>query len=209
MAKLLYIEGSPRKERSASIKIAKVFLEAYRESHPNDEIEKLDVWEVGLPRFDGETLNAKYAILHGLGHTEEQADAWRAVKELFNRFNAADKYLFSLPMWNFNIPYRMKHFIDVITQPTLSFSFSPEEGYRGLVTGRPALTVFARGGNYPEGTEWAAFDTQKPYFELWLRFIGFTDLKSIMVETTLADPETVAKVIADAETRAREIAETF
>lgn len=209
MARLLYIEASPRKDRSASIKVASVFLEEYAKLHPEDEIAKLDVWEVDLPRFDGETLNAKYAILHGMEHTAAQAEAWQTVVDLFNRFAAADKYLFSLPMWNFNIPYPMKHFIDVVTQPGLAFSFSPEEGYRGLVTGRPALTVYARGGNYPEGTEFAMFDSQKPYFELWLRFIGFTDLRSILVETTLADKDTVAKSIADGKARAREMAQVF
>ncbi len=39
MARLLYIESSPRKQRSKSIRVANAFLEKYRESHPTDEIE--------------------------------------------------------------------------------------------------------------------------------------------------------------------------
>lgn len=38
MAKLLYVEASPRKERSASIAVAKAFVEEYRKTHPGDEI---------------------------------------------------------------------------------------------------------------------------------------------------------------------------
>ena len=33
MAKLLYIESSPRKDRSASIDISKAFLDEYEKSH--------------------------------------------------------------------------------------------------------------------------------------------------------------------------------
>ena len=46
----------------------------------------------------------------------------------------------------------MKHLIDVIVQPGLTFSFSPTEGYKGLVTGKKAAAVYARGGAYGPGT---------------------------------------------------------
>ena len=51
-------------------------------------------------------------------------------------------------MWNFGIPYILKHYIDLIVQPGLTFSFSPSEGYKGLVTGKPVTVVYARGGAY-------------------------------------------------------------
>jgi len=115
MAKLLYLESSPRKDRSASIQVARELLTAYQAAHPADTVETLDLWALDLPAFDGDTINAKYAVLHGLKHTEAQAQAWGRVVEVFRRFNAAEKYVFSVPMWNFGIPYRLKHFIDVIT----------------------------------------------------------------------------------------------
>ena len=65
MARLLYIEASPRKDRSASIEIAKTFVTAYQKTHPGDVIDTLDLWKTNLPEFDGEVVNAKYAILTG------------------------------------------------------------------------------------------------------------------------------------------------
>ena len=70
MPKLLYIEASPRKERSHSIEIARMFLESYREAYPTDEVETLDLWTADLPPFDGQILDAKYAILNGLEHNK-------------------------------------------------------------------------------------------------------------------------------------------
>ena len=46
MAKLLHIEASPRKQRSASMAVARTLLEAYRTAHPDDEIETWDLWEM-------------------------------------------------------------------------------------------------------------------------------------------------------------------
>ena len=207
MTKLLYVEASPRKDRSSSIAVARAFLDAYTASHPADTVETLSLWSIDLPMFDGETINAKYAILHGQQHTPEQAAAWRAVVDMAERFKAAEKYVFSVPMWNFGIPYRLKHFIDVITQPGLTFSFSPENGFAGLVTGRPALVVYSRGGTYATDSAMASLDLQKPYLEAWLRFIGFDTPRSIVVEPTLAPEAEAVKQAALA--KARRVAASF
>ncbi len=113
MAKLLYIEASPRKSRSKSIEVAHTFLSTFQSAHSSVEVDKLDLWSTELPRFDGDTLEAKYAIIHGQSHSPEQAKAWKRVEEVIERFKSADWYLFSLPMWNFGVPYVLKHFIGV------------------------------------------------------------------------------------------------
>lgn len=208
MAKLLYIESSPRKERSKSIAVAKGFLEKYKETHPDDEIITLDLWAAELPEFDGYTIDAKYQVLHGQNFDEEQQEAWQAVIEVCNEFKSADKYVISLPMWNFGIPYKLKHYIDVLTQPGQTFSYSPDTGYSGLVTGKPVAVVYARGGAY--GNEQSkGMDLQKGYMDLLLGFIGFTDIHSVLVEPTLADPQDVAKTEANGIADAQAIAAAF
>jgi len=96
-------------------------------------------------------------------------------------------------MWNFGIPYRLKQYIDLLVQPSYTFAFDPEKGYSGLVTGKPAFVAYARGGEYAEGTEAAAFDFQKKYLETVLGFIGFTEIQSVVVEPTLHGGPEVAK----------------
>jgi FMN-dependent NADH-azoreductase len=148
MATLLYIESSPRKTRSKSIAVANAFLGAYKRTHPDDQIVTIDLWGKKLPEFDGFTIDAKYQVLHGQGFSSEQHQAWKAVVDLCDEFKAADKYVLSLPMWNFGIPYKLKHYIDVIAQPGQTFSYDPATGYRGLVTGKPMTVIYARGGAY-------------------------------------------------------------
>ncbi len=185
MSKLLYIEVSPRKDRSASTKVAGEFLNAYRQAHPNDQVEVLDLWQKKLPSFNDDVLNAKYRILHGEPSTPAEKTAWKAVEDIIDHFKGFDKYLFSLPMWNFGIPYILKHYIDILIQPGYTFGFSPDTGYTGLVTGKPAAIVYARGGAYPPNSPEEGLDLQKRYLDMILGFIGFTDLRPIVIEPTL------------------------
>src|ERR1700757_3561286 len=198
MAKLLYLAASPSNTRSKSIEVAKNFLDALHRAHPSLEVDTLDLWSTELPRFDGNVLDAKYAILHGQSHTDGQAQAWRQVEQVIARFKAPDCYLSSLPMWNFGLPYVLKHYIDVIIQPGLTFSFSPKEGYKGLVTGKKAAIVYARGGAYGPGTGAEGYDLQSKGLAGILGFIGVTDQTNIFVEPTLGAPADVDAVVAKA-----------
>jgi FMN-dependent NADH-azoreductase len=209
MPKLLYIEASPRKSRSRSIAVAQVFLSELEKTHPSLEIDKLDLWATELPTFDSDTVDAKYAVLYGQEQTPEQAKAWTRVVSVIDRFKSADWYLFSIPMWNFGIPYVLKHWIDVIVQPGLTFSFSPTEGYKGLVLNKKAVTVYARGGAYGPGTGAEGYDLQTKTLGGILGFIGITDVTSITVEPTLAAPADVEATVAKAKDLAVSTAKAF
>ena len=54
------------------------------------------------------------------------------------------------------------------------------------MTGRPACVVYSRGGVYPPGTPGEGMDFQTKYLETLLQFLGFSDIKRIIVEPTLA-----------------------
>lgn len=208
MATLLYIEASPRKQRSHSIKVADAFLDAYRSANPGDKVDTLDLWSTELPAFNGDMINAKYAVMHGAEPSSAEQTAWGEVEQICKRFTEADKYLFSVPMWNFGIPYVLKHYIDVITQPGFSWSFDPDAGYSGLVSG-PVAAIYSSGGAYHEGSGAEAFDQQKPYFEGWLGFIGLSDVSSVTVAPTLEAPDNVAVSVNTANEEAKKLAATF
>jgi FMN-dependent NADH-azoreductase len=187
MSKLLYIQASPRMERSHSIAAADAFVASYRKTHSGDQIVTTNLFRKELPPFDGLALQAKYNILHGRKHSNEELAAWRAVEEIIDEFTSADKYVMAVPMWNFNIPYRLKHYIDLIVQPTYTFSYSQEGWYQGLVREKPIFISYARGGDYPNGSPREAFDLQTRYLETILGFIGFTDIRRVIIDQTLAD----------------------
>jgi len=201
MSTLLHISASPRGPRSESLALARVFLDAYRSTHPDDEIVEWDLWDGTLPEFGPDAAAAKMSIFAGEPPTGAAAEAWRAAGEAFARFAAADKYLFSVPMWNASVPYILKQFIDVVSQPGMLFTFDPQQGYAGLLTGRKAAVIYTS-AVYGEGRGPAfGADFQAPYFDDWLRWAGITDVTSVYFRPNLAtaDPATGRNLaIADA-----------
>ncbi len=207
MSKLLHIQSSPRGSHSASITVAQQFIETYQSTNSGDTVETLDLWQARLPEFDGETIAAKYAVLHGESQTLEQIAAWNEVVKITDHFKSADKVVLSLPMWNFSIPYKLKHYLDILAQPGLTFSFTPEEGYKGLVIGKPLAVIYARGGAYAPGTGAESYDQQSTYIRQFFGFIGFTDIREIFVEPTLSP--TKEETLATAQNTAAKAASNF
>jgi len=206
MARLLYIQASPRGKRSYCLAAADAFVESYKQSHPKDKVVVVNVFTENLPVFDGPALESKYAILHGQDKTPEQVKAWKAVEAVIEGFKSADKYVIASPMWNFGIPYRLKQYVDILVQPSYTFSYSPTEGYKGLVTGKPCVLVLARGGAYPSGSN---LDMQKSYLELVLGFLGFKGIQSIVVEPTMADKDKAEAMKSTAIEQAKRLAAAF
>ena len=194
MAKILHLIASPRGEQSYSLRTAEAFLKSYLDAHPGDEVEALNLHDGAVPAFGRLCATGKYRIMSGKEQTDEEREAWKAVVDAIDQFKSADKLVISSPMWNFGIPYVLKQYLDVIVQPNYTFSVSPEEGYRGLITGKPAILFLARGGEYLPGTGGEGLDYQKPYLEFILGFIGFERITTIVVEPTLQGGAKAAEV---------------
>ncbi len=210
MSKVLYIKASPMKERSNSIAVADAFVEAYKKSHPKDQVKTIDLFSAKLPEFDFAAASGKYKIMRGQPHSPEEKQAWEKIVATITEFKDADKYVLAVPMWNFSIPYRLKQYIDVIVQPGQTFSVDSSGNYKGLVTGKPVLVVYARGGDYTKGTPAEQYDQQSKYVESILRFIGFADIKTLAVEPMLAGgPETAEQKRNAAIEKAKQTAGEF
>ncbi len=205
MTTLLHISASPRGASSESLALADVLIEAYLEANPGDTIEHWDLWDDSLPEFGPDAAHAKMAVFGGQDFTARQAAVWREVEATFDRFNSADRYLFSVPMWNAGVPYILKQFIDVVSQPGMVFSFDPERGYTGLLSGKRAAVIYTS-AVYGEGRGPAfGADFQAPFFEDWLRWAGVTDIEAVYFRPNLATDDAEAGRLA-AQERARHVA---
>jgi FMN-dependent NADH-azoreductase len=208
MTKLLHISASPRGGQSESLAVAASFLDTLRAEHPEVEVETFDLWDGTLPAFGPDAAAAKMAIFAGEQPAGAAALAWQSAVDTFRRFDAADRYLFSVPMWNAGVPYVLKQFIDVVSQPGLVFGFDPEQGYTGLLTGKRATVIYTSAVYGPERGPAFGADFQATFFTDWLRWAGVTEVEEVHFRPNLvtADAETARRYAHD---QARDLAKHF
>ena len=206
--RLLHIAASPRGVESESRSIADTFLQTFADAEPGIEIETFDLWDGTLPTFGPDAAAAKMAVFGGADPQGPTARAWSDVIDTFRRFDSADRYLFSVPMWNAGVPYILKQFIDIVSQPGMVFGFDPNAGYTGLLRGKKAAVIYTSAVYGPDRSSAFGVDFQRTFFADWLRWGGITDISEISFRPNLAtaDPDT-GRQLAHAE--AREIAKSF
>lgn len=208
MTRLLHISASPRGEASESLRIADSFVEAYRGTHPDADVDHWDLWDGSLPDF-AVGAAAKMTVFAGRKPQAREAEAWTAARRAFDRFDAAEHLLFSVPMWNAGIPYVLKQLIDVISQPGWVFGVDPVTGYRHLLAGRGkrVAVVYTSAVWAPGlGREFGS-DFQSTYFSDWLRWVGLTDVTEVRHHPTLTGDRDATRALAEA--TARDVAKTF
>ncbi|MGW4743047.1 FMN-dependent NADH-azoreductase [Nocardia xishanensis] len=179
MTRLLHISASPRGEQSESIALAASFLSTYAEAHPEAVIDEWNLWETDLPDMGPAAAQAKMNALNGTALTDAQNESWNRVLDTFRRFDSYEHYLFSVPMWNHGLPYILKHFIDVISQNGMLFAIDQQAGYRGLLTGKKAASIYTAAVYHPNSPDEFGVDFHASYFDYWLRFAGITDTARI------------------------------
>jgi FMN-dependent NADH-azoreductase len=185
MSTLLHISASPRGTDSDSIALANEFLQSHRAIHPDVVIEHLDLFDGTLPSFGRLAAGAKMAVFGGGQPTPEQSGEWQAARAVFERFADADTYLFSVPMWNGGVPYVLKQWIDIITQPGWAFGFDPAVGYSGLVHGKKAAVAYTSGVYSVGATPAFGRDFHSTFFTDWLHFIGIDQVTEIRWQPTV------------------------
>jgi FMN-dependent NADH-azoreductase len=208
MSRLLFLQASPRKERSRSAAVARAFVDACAASRPGLDVVEKNLFDAELPPFDGHALQVKYNILHSRSHTPRELRAWRAVENLIDEFAGFDLYVFAVPMWNFSIPYRLKHYIDLICQPGYAFEVQPDGAYQGLFQGK-AAAIYSRGGAYPATDPLGEMNHQSPYLDFILQFMGLSVEAKLEVELTLAEQTVRNEKLEQATNLAAELGAAF
>ncbi len=180
MKRLLHIIATPRENESRTLQVSESFLEAFNESHPDWVIDELNLSQEDLPPLSMKSVTGKYILLEEKDLYGSLREAWAEIIQHIERFKTADFYLISTPMWNFHIPYMLKHYIDLIVQPKYLFRYKEDGTTEGLLKDKKMVVITSRGGRYSKDNE--KYDVQEPYLKLIFGFVGITDIHFIKAE---------------------------
>lgn len=109
--------------------------------------------------------------------TDEQAELASISDTLVAELQNTDTLVIGMPMYNFGIPSTFKAWIDRVARGGITFKYT-EQGPVGLLEGKKAIIIAARGGMY-QGTP---KDSQTQYLKDVMAFIGITDVQFIYAE---------------------------
>jgi FMN-dependent NADH-azoreductase len=148
MANVLFVKANDRPaEQSVSVKMYEAFLNTYRETHPEDSITELDLYNIELPYYGNTAISGIYKLNQGIETSPEEKKAAELVNLYLDQFLAADKVVFAFPLWNFTVPAPLSTYISYLTQAGKTFQYTAQ-GPVGLAGDKKVAILSARGGDY-------------------------------------------------------------
>ncbi|WP_234192127.1 FMN-dependent NADH-azoreductase [Pseudacidovorax sp. NFM-22] len=176
--KLLHIDSSVLGANSVSRLLTAEVVRDWVAAHPSTEVDYLDLAANAPAHFGADALGVKV----GAEATTEAQKQENAVSEaLVSQFLTADVIVVGAPLYNFSIPSQLKAWIDRLAQPGRTFTYT-EKGPQGLATGKTAIVVSTRGGQYSTSEAGQAAEHQESYLKVVFGFFGITDVRFVRAE---------------------------
>ncbi|WP_144565341.1 NAD(P)H-dependent oxidoreductase [Bacillus paramobilis] len=195
MNKTLIINAHPKVDdtSSVSIKVLNHFLVSYKELIPNNEtIEQINLYDDVVPMIDKTVLSAWEKQGNGQKLTDEEQKVTERMSEILQQFKSANTYVIVLPLHNFNIPSKLKDYMDNIMIARETFKYT-ETGSVGLLKdGRRMLVIQASGGIYTNDDWYTEVEYSHKYLKAMFNFLGIEDYQIIRAQgTAVLDPNEV------------------
>lgn len=207
MAKLLVIRAHPlSSDSSKSMQLTDEFIKVYKETHPDDDVLEQSLYNIAIPEIDLDLFSAWKKLAEGTPFVRLH-EAEQTKSTLFagytDQFMNMDKIVIANPLWNLQVPTRLKAWIDCICVAGRTFKYSETGEAVGLVTGKKALHIQTNGGVYNGN------DPASQYVRTMLGFIGVTDFSHIAAEGMDHDPARADQIMAAAFDEVRTAAAAF
>ncbi|MCA1770631.1 MAG: NAD(P)H-dependent oxidoreductase [Halomonas sp.] len=170
----LVITSSIRGENGQSKALAEHFI-AVAQGRDSVEVTHRDLVANELPHLSLAELGS-WQVADEERTAEQRQLATRSA-DLIDELRAHDLVVLAVPMYNFGIPSQLKAWFDRVMRAGETFRYT-ESGPQGLLEGKRAVILAARGGQYA-GTE---KDTQTPHLKLMLGMIGIGDVDTVFAE---------------------------
>lgn len=199
MSQILVIESSARQQDSVSRALTAQFIAQWQAAHPADTIQVRDLARDPVPHLDSTLLGGW--MTPGEQQSEAEKAALARSNVLTQELLAADVLVLAAPMYNFAIPSTLKAWLDHVLRAGMTFKYT-ETGPQGLLTGKRAFVLTARGGVYAG----SPLDHQEPYLRQALAFIGIHEVEFIHAEGLNMGGEFQEKGLARAKAQLAQVA---
>ena len=196
MPNLLHIQSSPNLQGSVTRILSNQFVEKWIETHENVSVDVLDLAADPVPHFGPELIQAMTTEPENMSAQTKAAVGLS--DRLITQLEAADILVIGSPMINFTICSQLKAWFDHVIIAGRTFEYSAPGVARGLLFGKKAFVIEARGGDYAD-IPFSAFDFQEPLIKALLMFIGIVDVTIIRAEGMRQNEDEATDILRQAE----------
>ncbi|TCT08596.1 FMN-dependent NADH-azoreductase [Paralcaligenes ureilyticus] len=201
--KLLHIDSSVNGANSVSRQLTEHIVELWSASHPDIEIDYLDLASAAPSHLSAESMSFRLPpTATELSEVQKRENILS--EALVAQFLAADVVVVGAPLYNFSIPSQLKAWIDRIAQVGRTFKYT-ESGPVGLATGKTVIVASSRGGIYSTSEASRAMEHQESYLQIIFGFFGITDVRFVRAEGLNMGVDIRARAIAAAQEEIRNL----
>ena len=185
MSKLLVINAHPEFDSTTSVSLVGLrnFMDFYQEENSDEEIiEQINLYDDYIPQLDKTIFAAWNKQANNEKLTDEELHAISRMHELVQQFKSANKYVIAYPLHNFNVPSKLKDYMDNILIARETFKYT-ENGSVGLLNdGRSMVIIQGSGSIYTNNDWYTEVEYSHKYLKSMFNFIGIEDYKIMRVQ---------------------------
>ncbi|MGO4699261.1 FMN-dependent NADH-azoreductase [Paenibacillus sp. 2TAB26] len=210
MSKLLVINAHPEVDSTSSfsLNVFNYFLKIYKEKYSDDEvIEQINLYKDVVPMIDQTVLSAWGKLKTGQELTSGEQEVTERMNDVLKQFKSANKYVIVYPVHNFNVPSKLKDYMDNIMIARETFKYT-ETGSVGLLKdGRSMLVIQGSGAIYTNNDWYTEVEYSHKYLKSMFNFFGIEDYQILRVQGTdkLDRDEVLKKAYKEAEEAASKL----
>ena len=196
--KLLFVNCciSQRGSESRTLALAESFLESWRAKHPGAEVETVEPETLlALKPFDPEMLDDRDALA-GIRCFDAPVFA------LARQFRAADRIVVAAPFWDLSFPTALRAYIEYVSANGLSYHYEAD-GCHGDCRAEK-LAYLTSGGDAEQPESVGVL-----YWKQLCAMFGIPKFDYVFAGGLDLDPAKTAEILAEAQKKARQLAESF
>lgn len=161
------------------------FLKKYQEIDDLSNLEKIDLYNMNIPELNKDMLSVftKMAKQEQLNDIEKNIEM--SMRDILSQFKKAKRIVIIMPVFNFNVPSKLKDYIDNILIPRETFRYTETGSIPLLNDGRKVLLIQTSGSIFTNNDRYTTADHAYQYLKtIFCEFMGFDNFEIIRIQGT-------------------------
>lgn len=155
----------------------------YHKMNQENKLTTLTLYNDDIPTITKEFLSMYMKLRTDMALTVVERSLYNRMQELLAQFKEHKRVIIFMPVHNFNIPAKLKDYIDNILVPRETYRYT-EHGSVGLMKdGRKALLLQSSGSIYTNNDRYTPLEYGSFYLRsMFVEIMGFDDFQTIRAQ---------------------------